>query len=62
MIGAKSKDDEVNTMGAYYLFANAFGYTPAQVDEMDIVTAQAFSIIHGAKCKEEERAMKNARR
>ena len=61
MLGSKSRDDEVNAMGAYYFFANAFGFTPSQVDEMDIVTAQSLAIIHESKCKEDERAMKRGR-
>ncbi len=60
--GIESKDNEVNRMGSYYLFANAFGFTPNEVDEMDLVTAQSLSIIHGEKCKEEERAIKRGRR
>ena len=49
-------------MGIYYGFANAFGYTPEQVDNLDIFTLQSFSIMADAQAKEQERMMKNARR
>ena len=57
------RDEEVNRMGLYYGFATAFGYTPEQVDNLDVFTLQSFIIISEAKYKEEERTMKqNARR
>lgn len=49
-------------MGAYYLFADAFGFTPGQVDELDLVTVQSLSIIHEMRVKEEQRAMRSGRR
>ena len=42
-------------MGTYYSFAEAFGFTPDQVDELDIYTIEAFSIIGSAKKKEFDR-------
>ena len=57
-----SRDEEVNRMGAYYMFADAFGFTPSQVDELDLVTVQSLSIIHVMRVKEEQRAMRSGRR
>jgi hypothetical protein len=48
-------------MGAYYSFATNFGFTPKQVDELDLVTAQGMSIIGDAVAKESERAMRRGR-
>lgn len=45
-------------MGTYYGFAKAFGFTPDQVDEMDLLTVEAFGIIGKADAEEQERAMK----
>ena len=49
-------------MGIYFGFANAFGYTPEQVDNLDVFTLESFSIMAEAKAKEEARAMKHGRR
>jgi len=49
-------------MGIYFGFANAFGYTPEQVDNLDIFTLQSFLIMAEAQAKEQERAMKSGRR
>ena len=49
-------------MGIYYGFANAFGYTPEQVDNLDVFTLQSFAILAEAQAKEQERAIKNARK
>jgi hypothetical protein len=49
-------------MGIYYLFGKEFGFTPAQVDEIDIVTIQSLSTIHEARCKAEMEAIKHGGR
>jgi hypothetical protein len=49
-------------MGVYFLFADAFGFTPDEVDEMDIFTVQCLSTLIQAKAKEEHEAIKRARR
>ena len=49
-------------MGVYYGFAKNFGYTPSQVDELDIITLQSFAMIGNSIQVEEQRAMKRGRR
>jgi len=49
-------------MGVYYLFAESFGFTPPEVDELDIFTVQCLSILIQAKAKEEHEAIKRGRR
>ena len=50
-------------MGVYFGFAEAFGFTPDQVDELDNYTIEAFSIIATARKREMERKMRaNTRR
>ena len=60
--GVSSKDEEVNRMGAYFLFADSFGYTPSEVDELDLFTMQSLSLLIQAKAKEESEAIKRARK
>jgi len=51
-------DNEAKQMVTYYSFAEAFGYTPEQVDNLDLTTIQAFSIMGKAHSEEIERRMK----
>ncbi len=52
----------MNRMGIYFGFANAFGFTPEQVDNLDVFTLESFSIMAEAQAKEQERAMRSGRR
>ncbi|KKL93209.1 hypothetical protein LCGC14_1877000 [marine sediment metagenome] len=49
-------------MGIYFGFANAFGFTPEQVDNLDVFTLESFSIMADAQAKEQERVMRSGRR
>lgn len=49
-------------MGVYYKFAEAFGFTPDQVDQLDNYTIEAFAIMGKTEAEEQERAMKGGRR
>ena len=52
----------MNRMAIYYGFAEAFGFTPDQVDGLDNYTIEAFSIIGKAKADEYERKMRSIKR
>jgi len=60
--GVSISDAEVNRMGVYYSFGEAFGWTPSQVNEIDVYTIQSLAIIQAAVGKEREAMMQRARR
>ena len=49
-------------MAIYYGFAEAFSFTPDQVDGLDNYTIEAFSIIGKAKADKMERKMRASTR
>ncbi len=49
-------------MGIYFGFANAFGFTPEQVDNLDVFTLQSFAIMGKTQQEEQERAMRSGGR
>ncbi len=57
-----SRDSEVMRMAVYYGFAEAFGFTPDQVDQLDNYTIEALKTIGNAKAEEYERKMRSIKR
>ena len=51
---------EVSEAFEYYAFAKAFGWTPAQVEEIDDATLRELHWIIDEMAKEDERQMKKA--
>ncbi len=49
-------------MSLYFGFAEAFGFTPEQVDELDIYTINSFIIMAHARKEEMERKMRRSSR
>jgi len=60
--GVRISDEELNKMTLYYMFGDAFGWTPSEVDEIDNYTIQGLAHIHQAVAKEQEEVMNRARR
>lgn len=58
----KVGNKELNRMLLYYLFAREFGWTPDQVDELDLRTVMFLKRIIEVVSKEEELAMRRGGR
>jgi len=57
-----TRDNETIEYLSYYRYADAFGWTPEQVDKMDVVLLEGLGTILDAKSEAEKEMMKNARR
>lgn len=60
--GYTSNDAEMNQIAMYYVCAQVFGFTPAEVDSIDAKTIQGMVMFNTAKCVEEAEMMKKASR
>lgn len=57
-----TKDIDLTKILSYHLFADAYGWTPSQVDNVDIVLLEGFASILDSSRKAERRMIENARR
>jgi len=56
----RSDDPEVNLINTYYVLAKSCGFTPKEVDELDVVIMEGFITLNNEEARMTRKAMKNA--